>query len=73
MRFAKITFVAAITLGSVMNVAVAQPYYPPPPRPYIVAPPPPGWVGPHYYWHGRHWHSRTWAYDRWHHRYWRYQ
>ncbi|MCQ8242100.1 hypothetical protein [Rhizosaccharibacter radicis] len=77
---------AGIAVGS-SGTAMAQPYYPPPP-PVVVAPPPPvvvarppvvvgprppvGWVGPHYYWHGRHWHGRRWAYDRWHRGYWSY-
>lgn len=50
---------AASTLGAV-SAAVAQP-------------PPPGWVGQHYYWHGRHYHNRAYVWDRWHrHRAWRY-
>jgi hypothetical protein len=39
----------------------------------VIIGPPPGWVGPHYYWHGRHWHHHRWYGDRFHHHgYWRY-
>jgi hypothetical protein len=60
------TLAAVLGLTATLSVASAQPY-PPPPRAVIVGPPPPGWVGPHYYWHGRHWHHR-----RWYHGVWRY-
>lgn len=60
------TLAAVLGLTATISIAAAQPY-PPPPRAVIVGPPPPGWVGPHYYWHGRHWHHR-----RFYHGYWRY-
>ncbi|WP_428395331.1 hypothetical protein [Lichenicoccus sp.] len=59
----------AAMLGSV-SAADAQPFRhrgPPPP------PPPRGWVGPHYYWHGRYYHRREPYFDRYHHRHWRYR
>ena len=57
------TLAAVLGLTATISVAAAQPY--PPPRAVIVGPPPPGWVGPHYYWHGRHWHHRRWYRGGW--------
>ena len=57
----------ATMLGSV-SVADAQPFRDrgPPPLPR-------GWVGPHYYWHGRYYHRREAFFDPHHRRHWRYR
>jgi hypothetical protein len=64
MRMAMMGLLAALAVGGVASSATAQ---------VVVVGPPVGWVGPHYYWHGRHWHHRYWGHDRFHHGYWRYR